>query len=117
VCPISSKPVCTKPLCGRRYRVPEASDIGDSRLGLKDDRGLMSRLVAITLVGLAVLSSRSSRKATAPTKDQGDVVKFAQSAAVRALDFEQGKLQSLLDAGRLHPRCLDRLYEAHEGIS
>jgi hypothetical protein len=29
---------------------------------------------------------------------QGLFVKFAQSAAVRALDFEQGNLQSLLDA-------------------
>jgi hypothetical protein len=33
-------------------------------------------------------------QATAPTKDQADVVKFAQSAAVRALDFEQGNLQT-----------------------
>src|SRR5260370_15475102 len=58
----------------------------------------MNRLVAITLVCVAVLSSPLLAQAAATTKDQAAVVKFAQSAAVRALDFGQGNLQSLLDA-------------------
>ena len=58
----------------------------------------MNRLVGITLVCVAVLSSPLLAQAGVPTKDQAAVVKFAQSAAVRALDFEQGNLQSLLDA-------------------
>src|SRR5580704_2911685 len=58
----------------------------------------MNQLVAITLVCVAVLSSPLLAQAGVPTKDQAAVVKFAQSAAVRALDFEQGNLQSLLDA-------------------
>src|SRR6202030_3405164 len=58
----------------------------------------MNRLVAITLVCVAVLSSPLLAQAGVPTKDQAAVVKFAQSAAVRALDFEQGDLQSILDA-------------------
>ncbi len=52
----------------------------------------MNRLIAITLVCLAVLSSPLLAQATAPTKDQAAVVKFAQSVAVRTLDFEQGNL-------------------------
>ena len=58
----------------------------------------MNQLVAITLVCVAVLSSPLLAQAGVPTKDQAAVVNFAQSAAVRALDFEQGNLQSLLDA-------------------
>jgi hypothetical protein len=58
----------------------------------------MSRLVAMTLVYVAVLSSPLLAGAAAPTKDQAAVVQFSRSAAVRALDFEQGNLQSLLDA-------------------
>jgi hypothetical protein len=58
----------------------------------------MNRLVGITLVCVAVLSSPLLAQAGVPTRDQAAVVKFAQSAAVRALDFEQGNLQSLLDA-------------------
>jgi len=58
----------------------------------------MNRLVGITLLCVAVLSSPLLAEAAARTKDQTAVVKFAQSVAVRALDFEQGNLQSLLDA-------------------
>jgi hypothetical protein len=58
----------------------------------------MSRLVAIALVCVSFLSGPLHSGAAAPTEDQAAVVKSAQSAAVQALDFEQGNLQSLLDA-------------------
>src|ERR1700674_1655359 len=58
----------------------------------------MNRLVGITLVCVAVLSRPLLAQAGVPTKDQAAVVKFAQSVAVRALDFEQGELQSIPDA-------------------
>ncbi len=44
----------------------------------------MNRLVAITLVCVAVLSSPLLAQAAAPTKDQAAVVKFAQYPRIRA---------------------------------
>ena len=58
----------------------------------------MNRLVAITVACVAILCSPLLTEAAAPTKDQAAVVNFAQSMAVRALDFEQGNLDSLQDA-------------------
>jgi hypothetical protein len=59
----------------------------------------MNCLVAFTLVcGAVVTSSPLLAQAPAATKDQAAVVQFAQSAAVRALNFEQGNLKSLIDA-------------------
>jgi hypothetical protein len=58
----------------------------------------MDRLVGITLVCVTVLSSPLPAETAAPTKGQAAVVRFARSAAVRALNFEQGNLKSLLDA-------------------
>ncbi len=58
----------------------------------------MNRLVAITLACISVLASPFLADAASQTKDQAPAVKFAESAAVRALDIEQGNLDSLMDA-------------------
>jgi hypothetical protein len=43
-------------------------------------------------------SSPLLAQATAATRDQAAAVQFAQSVVVRALNFEQGNLKSLMDA-------------------
>jgi hypothetical protein len=59
----------------------------------------MNRFVATALVCTAALvTSPLLAQSAVATKDQAAAAQFAQSAAMRALNFEQGNLQSLLDA-------------------